>query len=297
MIWVTWRQQRVQILATLGIVLLVSAILVYVRMDAIALLPDMAVVSEKYNQFLQYFVLAMLVLPALLGMFAGAPLFAREIEQGTHIFGLTQSISRRRWLVSKFAVAGGTTGLLMFALGLIAAWALAPLNFVLSGRMAATMFETQGVTVGVYTLLAFVVGATAGLLLRNTLAAMVVTLVAYTVLVMTVANEVRPHYATPTRYEGPVDHASRLEPWDSMTVSYGYLDAKGNEVGYSPIDCARTMRDPKDCMVEKGVVASYSEVHLAGQFWRFQLTELALFLVLSGGVVALGLFASRRRLT
>jgi hypothetical protein len=296
-IWVTWRQQRVQILATIGVVVVVSAILVYVRSDVVSLLPDMAAVSDKYNQFVQYFVLAMLVLPALLGMFAGAPLFAREIEQGTHVFGLTQSVSRRRWLMTKFGMAGGSLAILMFVLGLVAAWALEPANFVLSGRMARTMFETQGLTVGAYSLMAFAIGATAGLLLRNTLGAMVVTLVLYTLLVMTVANEVRPHYATPTHYEGEVGESKRMEPMGSMTVAYGYLDANGKEVGFSAIACARAMNSVEECMKAQGVVGSYSDVHLPGQFWRFQFTEMALFLVLSGGVFAFGLGMSRRRLT
>jgi hypothetical protein len=297
MIWVTWRQQRVQILATLGVVVVVSVFLVFVRADVVSLLPDMQVVSDKYNQFLQYFVLAMLVLPALLGMFAGAPLFAREIEQGTHIFGLTQSISRRRWLMTKFGMAGGSLAIMMFVLGLVAAWALEPVSFVMSGRMAATMFETQGLTVGVYSLMAFALGATAGLLLRNTLAAMVATLVLYTLLVMTVANEVRPYYATPTHYAGEVGESKRMEPPGSLTVTYGYVDANGKELDFSAVDCAREMRTMDDCMREAGVTGSYSDVHLPNQFWRFQITEMVLFLVLSGGVFAIGLAVSRRRLT
>jgi hypothetical protein len=297
MIWVTWRQQRVQILATLGIVLVLSAILVYVRSDALSLLPDMQLVSDTYNQFLQYFVLAMLAFPPLLGIFIGAPLFAREVEQGTHIFGLTQSVSRRRWLLTKFGMAGGSLAILMFALGLVAAWALEPIDFVLTGRMAATVFETQGLTLGVYSLLAFAVGATAGLLLRNTLAAMVATLVLYTLLVMTVANEVRPHYATPTHFEGAAGDTSQMAPLGSKTVAAGYIDANGKEVGFSPLDCNRTMSPIPDCMREKGIVSTYTDVHLPEQFWRFQFTETALFLLLSGGVFAFGLGMSRRRLT
>jgi hypothetical protein len=297
MIWVTWRQQRVQILATLGVVVAVSVILVLVRSDVVSLLPDMQAVSEKYNQFLQYFVFAMLALPALLGMFAGAPLFAREIDQGTHIFGLTQSVSRRRWLMTKFGMAGGSLAILMFVLGLVAAWALEPVSFVLSGRMASTMFETQGLTVGAYSLVAFALGATAGLLLRNTLAAMVATLVLYTLLIMTVANEVRPHYATPTHYSGGISEVGRMEPLGSLTVEYGYVDANGKAVNFSSVDCARSLRPVQDCMREQNVVGAFTEVHLPNQFWRFQLTEMALFLLLSGGVFAIGLAVSRRRLT
>jgi hypothetical protein len=297
MTWVVWRQQRLQILITLGLVLVIAAALVYVRADALTLLPDRAAVSDKYNQFMEYFVLVMLALPALLGMFTGAPLFAREIEQGTHVFGLTQLVSRRRWLVTKVAVAGGSLVLPMLLLGLVAAWALEPLSFVNRGQMAQTMFETQGLTVGAYSLAAFAIGATAGLVLRNTLAAMVLTLVVYGALVMGVANGVRPGYAEPSRFQGPYGVAMSLEPRGSWTVDSGYLDAAGNEVPLSPLDCSRGPEPMAVCMTGKGVVARYNDAHLPERFWQFQLTEFALFLTLSGAVFTVGLWASRRRLT
>jgi hypothetical protein len=296
MIWVAWRQQRAQILLTLGLVVVLAVVLAFIRADVVSLLPDKAVVSDKYNQFLSNFVLVMLALPVLLGMFAGAPLFAREIEQGTHIFGLTQSVSRRRWLVTKVAVAGGSLTISMMLLGLVIAWALEPMSFVVSGRITHVMFETQGVTVGAYSLIAFAVGATAGLVLRNTLAAMVVTLAVYTVLLLSVANGVRPEYAEPTHFTGPAGE-TRLHPMESWLVGHGYLDAQGNVVPLSPGDCASGPETVADCMSQKGIVAQYSDAHLAGQFWRFQLTELALFLTLSAGVFAAGMWAARRRLT
>jgi hypothetical protein len=295
MIWVTWRQQRVQILATAGFVVVAAVVLAFVHADVVSLLPDRPAVSEKYGDFLQYYVFVMLVLPVVLGMFTGAPLFAREIEQGTHVFGLSQSISRARWVVTKLAVAGGALALSMFTLGLVAAWALEPAGFVLSGRINGTNFETQGVAVGGYALVAFVLGAVAGLFLRNTLAAMVVTLAVYVLLIFTVANEVRPHYAEPTVFSGPVGGPAIRDP-ESWVVEYGYQDASGKEVPYSYLDCATQPGDQVDCMRRKGIT-QFSAEHLPSQFWRFQFTELAVLLVLAGGVLAAGGQAARRRLT
>lgn len=296
MIWVTWRRQRVQILATAVLAVLAAVVLVFVHADVVSLLPDRAAVSEKYGDFLQYYVFVMLVLPVLLGMFTGAPLFAREIEQGTHVFGLSQSISRTRWIVTKLAVAGGSLALPMFALGLVAAWALEPASFVLSGRLNETNFETQGLTVGGYALTAFAIGAVAGLFLRNTLAAMVLTLAVYVVLVFTVANEVRPHYAEPVLLTSPVGAHVAMDP-ESWVTEYGYQDANGKELPYSYLDCARKEGDQAACMRGKGIATAYSAVHLPSQFWRFQFTELAVLLVLTGGVLAAGARAARRRLT
>lgn len=294
MIWVAWRQQRVSILTVAGIVLLLVAVLVYVRADVTSLLPDKNLISEKYSVFLQGFGVVMLALPPLAGVFTGAPLFAREIEQGTHILGLTQSVSRRRWLATKLVMAGGSLAVSMFVLGLVAAWALDPVNFVtMSSKLANPLFQIQGLTVGAYSLLAFTVGTIAGLLLRNTLASMVVTLVAYVVLV-TAASLVRPYYAEPTRIEATFASGQWDVPaFDQWMFSSGNLDANGQEVDTSAAAGCRSI----DCLRERGIVAAFTDVHLPSQFWRFQLTELGWVVVLSAGLFAAGMRLAPRRLT
>lgn len=46
----------------------------------------------------------LLALPALIGVFVGAPLIARELESGTHTLVWTQSVSRTRWLAVRLAL-------------------------------------------------------------------------------------------------------------------------------------------------------------------------------------------------
>ncbi|MCP3800002.1 hypothetical protein NLX83_12120 [Allokutzneria sp. A3M-2-11 16] len=45
-------------------------------------------------------------LPILVGMLAGAPLLAGELEHGTHRYSWTQGVSRNRWLVTKTLMIG-----------------------------------------------------------------------------------------------------------------------------------------------------------------------------------------------
>jgi hypothetical protein len=47
-----------------------------------------------------------LLAPAIIGLFWGAPLIARELETGTSDLAWNQSITRTRWLVVKLALIG-----------------------------------------------------------------------------------------------------------------------------------------------------------------------------------------------
>jgi len=63
-----------------------------------------------------------LVTPALIGMFWGAPLVAREFEEGTYRLAWTQSVTRTRWLVVKLAVVGLATAWPAWLLPGCSAW-------------------------------------------------------------------------------------------------------------------------------------------------------------------------------
>ena len=47
-----------------------------------------------------------LLVPALLGLFWGAPLVARELDAGTHRLAWNQSVTRTRWLAVKLVLVG-----------------------------------------------------------------------------------------------------------------------------------------------------------------------------------------------
>ncbi|WP_037261069.1 ABC transporter permease subunit [Kibdelosporangium aridum] len=292
MIWVTWRQQRLQIFAVVGIVAALSLVLVYLRSQAVN-----GALSDTNQLIVSYILLLLVVLPVLLGMFFGAPLFAREIEQGTHVFALTQSVSRTRWLITKAAMACGSLAVAMFVLGVVAAWAFEPMKSTMQTRLETGQFEAQGVVVGGYAILAFAVGATAGLVLRNTLAAMVVTLIMYGAVLLTLGQSVRENYAEPSYFEAPVNQvASQAEPGRSWQVDYGFVDATGKQFPLLSTRYCAAEPNVRACFDRMNFVASYSKAHLPNQFWRFQFTELGLVLALSALVLGAGVGVSRRPL-
>jgi hypothetical protein len=117
MIWVAWRQFRTQALVTLAL-LVAFAVLVLVtglhlrdiynslggahcsvRGDCGALIDQDRALPDVLGPTL-------LAIPALLGMFWGAPLLARELESGTYRLAWTQTVTRRHWLLVRVALVG-----------------------------------------------------------------------------------------------------------------------------------------------------------------------------------------------
>ena len=119
MTWLAWRQFRAQaVTAVIGLVLLGGWLL--------ATGPGLAdqyaqgragCGSSGCDQFMDGFLdqhqgallaltAAVLLVPALLGMFWGAPLVARELDAGTHRLAWNQSVTRYRWLSVKLVLVG-----------------------------------------------------------------------------------------------------------------------------------------------------------------------------------------------
>ena len=147
----------------------------------------------------------MLVVPAIVGVFWGAPLVARELEAGTHRLAWNQTVTRTRWL----AVKVGLTGLVALAgvavLTLVLTWWAGPIDTAISSgqrehqglfgvpRMAPPTFGTRGIVPIGYTAFAFALGVTAGTVIRRTVPAMAVTLAVFVAVQIVMPTWVRPH--------------------------------------------------------------------------------------------------------
>jgi ABC-type transport system involved in multi-copper enzyme maturation permease subunit len=146
------------------------------------------------------------VVPALIGAFWGAPLIASETESGTFPLVWTQSVTRTRWLVVKLAVVGLSSVLAAGLLSLIVTWWSDPLD-----EAAATAYATFGerdiAPVG-YAALAFMIGVTAGMLIRRTVPAMFVTLFTFVVVRIGISYGVRPRIISPIHLAKALDPVS-----------------------------------------------------------------------------------------
>ncbi len=199
MIWLSRRQFRGQAWtgATILAVFAAAALILGLRMRH-------AAEVTGYQSLVYAMDAALLAGPALLGLFWGAPLIARELESGTAALAWNQSVSRRRWLAVKLAVVG-TAGLVTGGLaGLVLTWAAAPLDRVNQDRFTTLFFGTRGVVPAAYAIFAVLLGALLGLLVRRTVPAMALTAAVFVAVQVLMPNLVRPHLQPPRTMAAPV---------------------------------------------------------------------------------------------
>jgi hypothetical protein len=148
------------------------------------------------------------IVPALVGLFFGAPLIARELETGTFRLAWTQSVTRKRWLAVKL----GLVGIAAMAIGglvtWMADWWASPLDAVNQDRFGVANFSFHGIAPIGYAAFAFALGATAGVLLRRTVAAMAATGAGFVAARVAVTYWVRPYLASPVRESLPLSAGS-----------------------------------------------------------------------------------------
>ncbi|MGO9196520.1 MAG: ABC transporter permease subunit [Acidimicrobiales bacterium] len=146
--------------------------------------------------------------PALVGLFFGAPLIARELETGTFRLVWTQSVTRKRWLAAKLGLVGIVAMAIGGLLTWMADWWASPLDAMNQDRFGIANFSVHGIAPIGYAAFAFALGVTAGALLRRTVPAMAVTVAAFAVARVAVTYWVRPNLASPVRESLPLSAAS-----------------------------------------------------------------------------------------
>jgi ABC-type transport system involved in multi-copper enzyme maturation permease subunit len=215
MIWLAWRQFRMQLLAAAAVLLVFLAALALTWTQVTGLARDtgftgcradacddaadafIGALSNETAGWLYYAGIAvMFVLPILLGVFWGAPLVARELETGTYRMIFSQSVSRRRWLLVKLAVGGVAAAMSAGLASLVLTGWAAPIDQAES-RISPVTFATRGVVPIAYAALAFVIGVIAGMVLRRIVAAMAVTLLAVVAVQVAVPLVLAPALAQP----------------------------------------------------------------------------------------------------
>jgi hypothetical protein len=175
MLWVTWRQHRA----------LVVGVLLALCVAVPGLLDGGLKTHGGYGAWrvVNSVRVAVLVLPVLLAMFAGPPVVATELENGTFRYAWTQGIGRTRWTAAKLAILGSLLTLVALALSLLFTWFFDPLVAQRGlSPLSPAVFDTRAPAYAAWTLTAFCLGAFLGTLMRRLLPAMAVSLGVFLVL-------------------------------------------------------------------------------------------------------------------
>jgi hypothetical protein len=334
MLWLTWRQFRVQAVAFGVVAVLVIAVLVVnqislaglrttVGLDScsgdacVPLVNSLLKLSRNGSTWLVYnlIVAVMYLVPPLTGMFWGAPLVARELESGTFKLVWVQSVDRTRWLTVKVAVIGIVAMALTGVLSAVAGWSGRYLSSAAQDRLTALHFGAGGIVPIAYSGLAFALGVTAGIVARRTLPAMAVALVAYVGVVVGLATVVRQHLIPPVRALLPFDVTQldgliRSADLQRLTVigspnlpgawilSNETVTAAGEPFTgpASPQFCGDTA-SPQDCLNWLGSLGLQEKVSYQPmeRYWPLQWTEAGMVLALAGAVLAFGFWWLRTR--
>ena len=210
MVWVTWRQHRGMLIGVTSVLAAVSVFLLIAGLKAHHAYPALvnchpassnacSALNRDFNS--TYWPMGntvdifMNLAPALLGVFTGPAVLARELETGAFRYAWTQGIGRVRWTIAKLTLLAVLLTILAFVTGQLFAWFFAPFLTIKNIKLLSVgVFDTQGIAYAAWTLTAFCLGAFGGMLVRRVLPAIAATLGAYAALAAATLFYLRNHY-------------------------------------------------------------------------------------------------------
>jgi hypothetical protein len=304
MIWLSWRQQRLEailgavVLAALATLLVltgrhIAAVYDHARLAACTLghaqpgsCGDSVLHFTARFSSLVNLTSWFNMVPLLIGILVAAPIVL-EFELGTHRLAWTQTVTRRRWLATRLTLAAVAAVIAALAFVLLMTWWRGPFDH-LDGRFDTSAFDFEGAVPIAYTLFAASSVLAVGTILRRTLPAIAIGLVTFLVVRLGIEGWIRyQHYLTPI-------HKTWLIGTPAPTgEASGYITSSGITVNGAP-DAARqvfqscnvTQTDPRSLQgisacLRNHHVFEYAVYQPAGRFWTFQAIETSIFLGLA----------------
>jgi len=260
-------------------------------------------------------IVIILLAPAIIGLFWGAPLIARELEDGTSSLAWSQSITRTRWLAVKLTLTGLAAMAVTEGLSLMQAWWATPIGRAVGhggggtnlamGRFSSLVFATHGITPLGYAAFGFTLGVTAGALIQRAVPAMAITLAIFAAVQIAMPLWIRPDLFAARHTVIPVSslHNISLQQGglngSSFTLGTGDLPGQpgawllsseavnpaGQATSTTPTACTVHLDGNNtpgflDCLDSHGIREAVS-YQPASRYWAFQWTETAIYLALA----------------
>jgi hypothetical protein len=302
--WLVWRQHRWDAASAAAVLVVLGGGMLILTIGGAALLAEISRAcstappssecqglqlryGSSYGTFQTFITAAGMVIPAVIGVFVGAPMVAREFELGTHLVVWAQGITRRRWFFTKALLLAVATLIATGLLGLIYEIWLAPQSSTINIWYS---FEVAPVVLAAYSLFALMLGISLGTIIQRTVPAMAATLAIFTALRIAIAQFIRPIYLPPLTWD-----VGKNIPGDSSFLFIGtlkHVDLSGNAISDARWNqlvqqCSTTVTSGKatgsplhDCLLSHGVLA-VQQYQPDSRFWVFQGIEAAIFMSLA----------------
>jgi hypothetical protein len=345
MLLLTWRQLRIQAAVALAALVATAIALALTGPNLVRLYDAIAPCRTnggcqvaasaltRHDHVLQLVAAsAVLVVPALIALFWGAPLVARELEAGTFRLVWTQSVTRRRWLTVKLGMLSLASMAVAGLSSLMVTWWFSPIDRVRANRFSPWVFDARDIVPIGYAVFALVLGVTAGLLLQRFIPAMATSLVVFAGARLGMTYWLRPRLVSPAHTSvalgslpGPAfvrgsSGATFIagDPPDipnALVISGHLVDATGQPATPQALHrfltgaCPRIASPPPlRGRVQPGGPADFQACvaklstrfheavtyQPAGRFWTFQCYETAIFMCLALALAGVCFWSIRR---
>jgi hypothetical protein len=299
--WVSWRQYR---LSAAGLVAFLAALALYLLLmglkfrgayDAAAACSPAVGGSHcqaAFSLFDTHYALTgeisaavLNAVPALAGVFAGAPILARELEAGTVRFAWTQGAGRTRWTLARLALPAVAVTAAAAAFSQLFGWFYYPLFATADSAFAPQYFQLTGIAFAAWTLAAFAIGALAGVLIRRVVPAMAAAMAAWAGLLLATTVFLRRHYEAQLIARNSGQGAPGASPW---VISQWWTGRNGKTV---------TNENQIIALINKSHrgFTEWTVYQPAARYWHFQLIEGGWLLALSLLLIAATIWLVRRR--
>ncbi len=321
MIWVVWRQHRKQALIETGVVGVAALLLLLTGYQMLHFFKSSGLsqclatagadcgdlrdtFSNHYNGY-QFMIPLFLAAPVLFGMFFGAPLITREIENGTHRLAWTQGVTRKRWISTHTAMIAGFALAGSVALAGLITWWSRPLVASSASRFEPGIFDLRGIVPVAYTIFAVMLGVAIGALVKKTLPALGLTLVSFATVRTLILLFVRQHFIPAKTlsfaFNGGGPRAQGVADWvirENTVDRLGHIVQRGGGLNFeylssrcpglplpSPVPRAGGVIKPgidavQSCIDRLGLHTSIA-YQPANRFWTFQWIEFGIYIALA----------------
>jgi hypothetical protein len=304
--WLVWRRQRLALLLAAGltaatILMLVvgrvvletraaglglSACLTDPALDCTSGMPG-ALLRSELSLYYRWSRIWVWLLVPLLGVIVSAAALAREVEERTIVFALTQATGRLRWWTATVLTTLVPAVVMVVLLTLAGRWGYAPYEVLFRQiRIGAGEFDIQGIWPVASLLVAFALAVFAGSVLRSVLAVIVAAAIGWAVVAATLLVT-RYETIPPTVLAVPVAQYDGSFDVDGMPVDMVYRDATRAEV--PPRRIAEASCESEDytvCLARAGVASVDLAYQPSSNFWPLQGIQSGIAVVLSGALLA-----------